>query len=463
MFQTLKDLFSSKKKPSDTTNFQEEKAEKLDVGKVIGDNDTFDYNSIFYLGYGNKRLNCTTVNMDRILELIKNAILDYPLLARTIMNITGKVSKQDFYFVGDDKNKVLLVAEEFNKILKSSNYSSELFLKDCFNNFVKYSNLFLVPFRNEKKQIERIRIFQNQGWTVHKKIGTGFCEEFIFKTGEIGTEKTCPTYKNKIDVFHYTFNRESDEIFALPIWCSVIEFLKKYNTLIDNSLVSYRDQSLVRTIYEIGISKNGSKINVSPITYNTIKNLLETTDSDLITDTPVNANLIKKNFTSPDKLLEVLEGQIVAGLFTSKNQLGISSAGRQDSEVQDENTKLIAENFSSTLQHFLNQSIIKEICKKHFGDYEGENEIKLNFYQDFNIQERIEKHAVFLFQGGVIDLDEARKICIRNEEINKEKTFFRLYQQTEMNGSVENTNNPKNQHVPTGTGTTKKTKKDQRR
>lgn len=95
MFQTLKDLFSSKKSHLIQPT-SKKKSRKVDVGKVIGDNDTFDYNSIFYLGYGNKRLNCTTVNMDRILELIKNAILDYPLLARTIMNITGKVSKQDF-------------------------------------------------------------------------------------------------------------------------------------------------------------------------------------------------------------------------------------------------------------------------------------------------------------------------------------------------------------------------------
>ena len=87
----------------------------------------------------------------------------------------------------------------------------------------------------------------------------------------------------------------------------------------------------------------------------------------------------------------------------------------------------------------------------------------MNFYQDFNVQERIEKHAVFLFQGGVIDLDEARRMCTKQQNINKQKTFHSLYQNSEMDGTVENVNNPKNQHTPAGTGTTKKTNKDYKR
>ena len=66
---------------------------------------------------------------------------------------------------------------------------------------------------------------------------------------------------------------------------------------------------------------------------------------------------------------------------------------------------------------------------------------------------------MFLFQGGVITIDEARELCSMDEKFDIEKTFQKLYEQEEMNGNVENVNNPKNQHTG-GTGTTKKTKKD---
>lgn len=454
MFETIKDLF--KKKPV-VEKFQEEKEEKKDIGRVYGDKDTFEYGyDLLELTNEKRREYFLTHNMDRILSGVKSAISDFPYLSRTIMNITGKTAQQDFYFEGENIEKVKKVALEFQRILKESNYSSELFLRESFNNLIKYSNLFIIPFRDKEQNIERVRIIQNQGWTVHEKIGTSFCVKFHFNPG---IEDGGKEYKNKIDVFHITFNKESDEIFALPIWCSVIRFLKKYDTLIDNALISYRDQSITRIIYEIGVNKAGQRVHVTPTTYDKIKDLLEHTDADLITDSPINANKVEKDFSSPDQLLEALENQIVSGLYTSKNQLGFSSTGRQDSEVQDENTKLIAEDFSSTLQYSLTQTLIKNICIKLFGNFLGENEIKLKFHKNFNTRERIEKHAVFLFQGGVIDLDEARKMLLKEKNIQKDKTFFELYQQSEMNGLVENTNNPKNQHT-SGTGTTKKTTKN---
>ena len=50
-------------------------------------------------------------------------------------------------------------------------------------------------------------------------------------------------FKNGVEIFHYTYNKESDEIFAMPIWCSVIPVIQKYNLLMDNALESYADQT----------------------------------------------------------------------------------------------------------------------------------------------------------------------------------------------------------------------------
>ena len=242
----------------------------------------------------------------------------------------------------------------------------------------------------------------------------------------------------------------------MPIWCSVIPVIQKYNLLMDNALESYADQRITRIIYELGITKSGQVRQIKTDSYNSAKALLEQTDDDLIFDIPVNINKVEKEFKSPDKLLEALEIQMYAGLYTSKGQLGSTSSGRQDAETQDENTLLITNSFLKELEFQINKTIIHNICLDLF---KVDKDIEIKFTDDFNVKERKEKHAVFLFQGGVITIDEARELCSMDEKFDKEKSFQKLYEQAEMNGNVENVNNPKNQHTG-GTGTTKKTKKD---
>lgn len=413
---------------------------------------------VFHFGnsFKENRKRFMTKNMDQIIEVIKEEYVKQEFLARTISNLTGKISKKKYTFVGTNPKKVKMVNEKFREILKNSNYNENSYFKELLMNFVKFSNNFTMPIYNKDNKLERVLIMQNIGWHVYEKIGTCYAKSFVFEPEDTGKN----IFQNEIDVWHYTFNKESDEIFAMPLWIAVIPTLKKYSYLLSSSIDSYSDQSIERTIYEIGVTKNGTTKPVNPDTYDEIKDLLAHTDDDLIVDTPVNVNTISKHFNSPDKIFEVLEQKIIAGLYTSKGQLGISSSGRQDAETQNENTMITAEDFLNDLELQINQTFIKRICIDLFGGYTGENDIELKFEENFDIKERKEKHATYLFQSGIIDLDETRKMCSLEDNIKKDKTFFSLYQQTEMSGTVENTNNPKNQHVPSGTGTTKKTKKD---
>lgn len=421
---------------------------------------TKDFDNVFQTssGFKEQRKKFMTKNMDNLIELIKQEHANQEFLARTISNIAGKISKKRYTFLGTNPEKVKKVSDKFKEILKNSNYNENSYFKELLINFVKFSNNFTVPISNDENKLERILVMQNIGWHVHEKIGNCYAKSFYFEPEE-GIRKL---FKNETEVWHYTFNKESDEIFAMPLWIPVIPTLKKYKYLLSATIDSYSDQSIERIIYEIGVTKNGGIRQVNPDTHDEIKDLLASTDDDLIVDAPVNANVISKHFTSPDKILETLKQQAVAGLYTSENQLGISNSGRQDAEMQTENTMITAEDFLNDLELQINQTFIKRICVDLFGNYIGENDIELKFEENFDIKERKEKHAVYLFQSGITDLDETRKACSLDNEIQKNKTFFELYQQKEMSGTVESTNNPKNQYKPNGTGTTKKTKKDKK-
>lgn len=467
MINQIKNMFSSfinsedKKEPITKTISPEEAINnKKKVLTSIHKSSASDIDYSFYIvnNFREQRKNFMTKNMDELIHIIKEESAKQEYLARTISNITGKISKKQYIFVGNNPEKAKKVSDKFKEILKNSYYNENSFFKELLINFVKYSNNFTIP-KFENNKLSKVIIMQNIGWHVDKKIGTGYAETFLFEPGD-GIKKK---YRNQIDVWHYTFNKESDEIFAMPMWMPVIPTLKKYSYLLSSTIDSYSDQSIDRIIYEIGITPNGNVRPVKPQTHDDIVNLLANTDDDLIVDSPVNANVVTKHFTSPDKILECLKQQIVAGLFSSEGQLGISNTGRQDAETQNENTMITAEDFLNDLELQINQTFIRRICIDLFGNYSGDNDVELKFVDNFDLKERKEKHAVYLFQSGIIDLEEARKACYFEKDINSKKTFFELYQQKEMQGQVESTNNPRNQHTPSGTGTTKKTKKDYRK
>ena len=454
-------LFNQKNEDSKVVKTSEPNEAIQNKRKVLssihkGSTSNFDNTFVIGGGFSEARKQYMTKDMDKLIEVVKEELTKQPYLTRTVSNIAGKISKKGYTFVGENPDKVKKVKEKFKEILKRSNYNENSYFKELLMNFVKFSNNFTIPLFDKDKKLEKIAIVQNIGWHVYEKIGTCYAKKFCFEPGD-GTHKF---FENETQVWHYTFNKESDEIFAMPMWLPVIPLLKKFNYLLSTTIDSYADQSIERIIYEIGVTKNGTVRQVNPDTHQEITRLLENTEDDIIVDVPVNANTISKHFSSPDKLIDSLLKQIVAGLYTSEGQLGITNSGRQDAETQNENTLITAEDFLNDLELQINQTFIRRICIDLFGDYLGENDIELRFDDNFDLKERKEKHAVYLFQSGIIDLDEARKSCSLDKDINSKKTFFELYQQNEMQGQVESTNNPKNQHSPTGTGTTKKTKKD---
>ena len=443
-----------KKKESKNTEINNK---TTNIKNVYGrNNSVFDNIYSSYLSSEDSRRQYMTKNMDKLIESIKKELLEQPLLARVIRNISNNVLKDGISFQGKMKRnfeKENKVRDKFYKILKDSDYLDDDFIEECILNLVKYSNVFLIPRRGIDNKLSTLLVTQNIGWKVEEAIGTCYAIKYMFFNKK---------YKNQQDVWHYTFNKETDEIFGLPIWGSVIPYLRKYNFLISSSIDSYSDQSIEKTIYEIGVTSNGSIRPVTPTTYKSIRdNLSDDPTADLITDTPINVKTISKQFTSPDKILDVLELQIIAGLYTSSSQLGQSGAGRQDAETQKDNTSAIVKDFQTAIAKHLNKTFIKEICKDLFSDFDGENDIRLVFNSTFDSQERIEKHEIFKFQAGVTDLEEVRSKMEYEKPIDKTKTYNELYQKKEIEGTVQNKNSPRNQHTSkTGTGTTKKTKKN---
>ncbi|MGL6100448.1 MAG: hypothetical protein ACRC0G_12585, partial [Fusobacteriaceae bacterium] len=108
-------------------------------------------------------------------------------------------------------------------------------------------------------------------------------------------------------------------------------------------------------------------------------------------------------------------------------------------------------------ENYLNRTIVRELSKDVFKEATIHNQVKIKFNSGFGDSERVDKNAVYKFQAGLIDLDEARTESGYLEPMNPSKTNFKLYTEKEPSGTVENTNRPANQ-----TGKTNTTKKSSR-
>jgi hypothetical protein len=445
------------------------------VSSVYGRNSLdIEMNQMFGGDEDERRKKLMSLNMDDVVKGIKREKVKQPLLSRTINNIVKGALKEGYYFKSDSnkasEEKITAVMNEFHKILHESSYEPRQFLRELLINQTSYSNSFIIPKRSTGKslmnsgRLERIVVIQNTGWTVKESVGTSKATKWIFcpnMTAAESLNSSSTVYQHK-DLWHYTMNKESDEIFGMPLWCSVIPFIKHYNNLLSKSISSYNDQAIEKNIYVVGGGKNGSKF-VTPDEFSKVKHALEFSgDEDVAISAALDVHTISKKFNSPEKLLTAMEFQIVAGLHTSASQLGGSGAGRQDAETQQDNTFYVIEDVQENIEDWLNKTLIREICLDLFGKYDETCDIKFKFKQLFDEQERKEKHATYLFQAGITDLTETREMVGRGTTpINDKETCFKLYQATEMDGSVSSSNSPSNQHTgSSGTGTTKKTKKD---
>lgn len=464
ILENIKDFFAPKKQNKNP--FQVEQTFIGTLGKVFGItvSEEFSANSFSSASKRNKLMN---ESMNELVEFIKNEKTKQPLLNRTINNIIKDTLKGKYLFISEaqDLKKCEEVRMKFEEILYNSHYQPRNFLREMMSNLVSYSNCFLLPIFDKDGKLQNILTFQNKGWKVNERIGSKVTK-WEFNTNNCNFFTNGSQYKKVFsykEVWHGSFNKESDEVFGMPLWTSVIPILNKYNHLLDDSIDSYSDQSIKKNIYMVGVNpKNQNKQYVSPEDYNKVLTELQRNpDDDLITNVPIDVKTIEKKYTSPDKILDTLEFQIIAGLHTSKSQLGSGGTGRQDADTQQTNTLNIIQDFQENLEDFLNHSLIRMICIDLYGDYSYKNIVKFKFEKSFNDIERNENHTAFMFQAGLIDLEEARKRSNIAGDINVNKTMNALYQKgnetiSSVSGTVSSKASPQNQHSgKNGTGTTK--------
>ena len=175
MFNYIKNFFEDKKTVHETKHQEHINQSKI-VSKTLGPTITM-FDPYYSYVYGEERFICMTKNMDKIVEIIKKATTEHPMLSRVIRNISQKVAYNEYAFVSptNNKDKVKKVESRFKKILKDSNYTVNSFLRDNIYNLIQFSNSFTVPYRDENtKELIQVLLVQNLGWHVHSSWGTSF-------------------------------------------------------------------------------------------------------------------------------------------------------------------------------------------------------------------------------------------------------------------------------------------------
>ena len=151
------------------------------------------------------------------------------------------------------------------------------------------------------------------------------------------------------------------------------------------------------------------------------------------------------------------KNRISVGSGASKSVMGDSSLGRQTADTESENTNSSVSTFQNQICNQLNSTLFLELNRLLFpNEKDLKNFVFLKPNDPFDILERKEKHAVFLWQGAGIDQANFEKRI--GSKLDIKKTYPKLFETPANTGSISQSSSPSNQHGKKSSS--KKSKKD---
>ncbi|MGL5752154.1 MAG: hypothetical protein ACRCXT_16595 [Paraclostridium sp.] len=426
LINKLKDLDNKKR-------FESNNKRVASVKKIFG--------SSSYDGL-NLGLDDNEIDLDDLVNKISRAKKTDGYIARTSNSILQKSLKMGWFFESSKHENCKLVEKRFNDLMLLSGYNPRSFIRETLKNLIDYSNVFIVREYMDNK-LTSLTILPSIGWTPNK-ISGNLVTEWSFEYGE-----TVKTFTNK-EVIHLYYNKETHEVFGVPFMSSVLEDIQLLRDLESNSIEDYYKYLNKKTVFLVG----NDKVPASEKEIREIKNLLNSLEDneDLVLSGRVKVEIIEPKYIPPDFLVNSMKERSLAGLLSSKSQMGSGGSGRQDADTQETRETITVEDFQENLEDQLNNSIFREICLELFNEYNSDLGVFFKFRRSQNEYERTNNHFLNLYHGGAISFNELRnKIQMNYQDFNEEESFEAYKNRAlEVTLQLESKYNPK----PTNGSTT---------
>ena len=379
---------------------------------------------------------------------------------RALSDFQYKMLINDYIFTTQNKNaineaKAELLWSYFSQILLNSSYIFETFMEEILKNFF-HGNVY-VQRKYKESYVSKLLVMPSIGWKELETVGSTVTKFSYTDPNKNAIKNTSNSSKvlTHREVYHLKFNHETHESFGTPLLLPILDDVSSVREAENFDLENFLDASKSTHYTRVGEpNAPGTKLDIDDI----INYYARTKAGDHMV---INGKARIETLSTPRidgaSIIGNYKNRIFVGSGASKSAMGDSSLGRQTADTENENTNSSVSTFQNQICNQLNNTLFLELNKLLFpNEKDLKNFVFLKPNDPFDILERKEKHAVFLWQGAGIDQANFEKRI--GVKLDIKKTYPKLFEAPANTGSISQLSSPANQH--TKKTSSKKSKKD---
>lgn len=392
------------------------------------------------------------------LEEIGRAYYSDSYISRAVNKVTGLMFKSGWGFKSMNADALDYVQTRFKLMAEATEISTEELLREAGMNYVLYGNAPIIKTRGQ----ENLDDIEAEGYYGGEPITglfaapphlleierdeEGNITEYLLN-GDGGEDMTFAPE----DVRHMTYHKPSGRAFGVPYISTVIDDVLILRQVEENvARLIYRNIFPMMT-YKVGLPEAGKGASDAEI--EEVEAMIQNMPLDAIMVMPERHEMktVSNNNAALDasSYLKYFRQRVFTGLGVSESTMGIGdSSNRSTSDNQSSDlidlVKEFQHNFASEFQKIVNEILfeggfdptINKGDRVEFEFVEIEQAAKI----------ARENHNIQMFTQNAISFDELRERNGMEPVEDLSRFWFQLIQEQASNGTVENKDQPANQH-----------------
>lgn len=379
-------------------------------------------------------------------------------ISRAVNKLSGLMFKSGWRFSSLNADALEYVEMRFRLMAEATELSTEELLREAGMNYVLYGNTPIIKTRGQEN-LDEVEAEGYYGGEPITGLFIGAPQNFLIQRDDDGnvteyqmtTDQGSEVTFSPEDVLHMTYHKPSGRAFGVPYISTVIDDVLILRQVEENiARLIYRNIFPLQT-YTVGLPEAGKSATDEEI--EEVRAMIEDAPLDSIMVMPERHKIdtVSANSGALDayNYLRYFRQRVFTGLGVSESTMGIGdSSNRSTSDNQSSDlldlVKEFQHNFSSEFQKVVNEILFE-------GGYDPtinkEDRVEFQFTEiEQAAKIARENHNVQLFMQNAISFDELRELNGMEPTEDLSRFWFQLIQTTNSGGSVENADQPENQH-----------------
>ena len=371
-------------------------------------------------------------------DVLKRAIEVEPYLRRCRDRYVEMIWKNGYDFVGDNVEAVNYIKRRFREIAYVTQKPTRVLFEEMSRDLVTYYNCIVIKIRDDSSSSGSARKFYAQNVAPVAGYFVADINYTMIKYDPFTRHIIGYTYINPYgyerdwdfrDVIHMYIDRPAAKFFGQPVMTTVLDDVRALRRMEENVEILVFQHTIPLYQYIVGTEEKPCRDGEVGQVKDEVEQML--TQGMLIT--PDRHKIValgaQREALKVENYLEYFKTRILIGVGQSPASLGdIGGTTRSNANISIKSVIDAATRFQSTIKTYISDILIDELLREGgFDPFKLEDKVDI-YIPEIDLDDKIRKevHIMALYQGGLLDEDEARKELGRDPIINRKKMYFDL-------------------------------------